>query len=348
MITRRTLLGGAATATAFTLLSDSADAAPAIARTLASGLVVPWGLAFLPSGDALVTARESGAVFRVRRRGGKVRIGEIPSAGGARGEGGLLGVAVSPTFGTDRFVYFYATTASDNRIVRARYVGGGLTDLSPVLTGIPAATSHNGGRLKFGPDGKLYAGTGDAQVARLAQDETSLAGKILRIDADGSVPEDNPFGNPVWSLGHRNVQGLAWDRRGRMLATEFGEHDRDELNVIRKGHNYGWPEVEGGDGPGPFHDPFVMWRPTSTCSPSGLTTRGGRAWVAALRGEALYAVRLFGPRARRRARYFHGRLGRIRTVELAPDGSLWVMTSNRDGRGSPRRGDDKVVRIVFR
>jgi glucose/arabinose dehydrogenase len=347
MFSRRAVLGGVAGGAAFTLLADRADAAPAVGETLARGLVVPWGLAFLPNGDALVTERESGDVVRVSRRGGRSLVGNIPSAGGASGEGGLLGVTVSPTFTTDRNVYFYVTTASDNRILRARYEAGALTDLSPVLSGIPAATTHTGGRLSFGPDGRLYAGTGDARQPELAQDENSLAGKILRIDPDGAVPADNPFGNAVWTLGHRNVQGMTWDRTGRMLATEFGEHDRDELNVIVGGDNYGWPIVEGGDGPGPFHDPFVMWRPTSTCSPSGVAARGGRAWVAALRGEALYAVTLFGPGAGRRTRYFHDRLGRVRTVELAPDGSLWVMTSNRDGRGHPRKGDDKVVRIVL-
>ncbi len=349
MITRRSVLGGAAAGTALTLLTGRADAAPVRTKTLARRLVVPWGLAFLPNGDALVTTRESGNVHRVSRNGGRRKVGTITEADGrARGEGGLLGVAVSPTFASDQFVYLYLSTVSDNRVIRMRFSGGGLSDQTTLLSGIPANSNHNGGRLVFGPDHKLYVTTGDAGVGGLAQDPDSLAGKILRLNQDGSVPDDNPFGNAVWTLGHRNVQGLDWDRDGRMWATEFGEHTRDELNQVVKGHNYGWPEVEGGDGPGAFHDPFVTWSPTSVCSPSGLTITRGRAWVAALRGEALYSVQLFGRRRRRKVRYFHHKLGRIRTVERAPDGSLWLMTSNRDGRGRPRRGDDKIVRVAFR
>lgn len=357
MITRRSLLGSAAAGAAFTLLPDRAGAAPAIGRTLATGLVVPWGLAFLPSGDALVTTRESGDVVRVRRTGGRVDVGRIAAARGSeRGEGGLLGVAVSPRFAQNRWVYFYLTTATDNRVIRMRYAAGQLGDKQVVLSGIPRGSTHNGGRIKFGPDGKLYVGTGDVradqpgqQQGSVSQDPGSLAGKILRVNRDGTVPAGNPFGagNPVWTKGHRNVQGLAWDGQGRMWATEFGELDRDELNQVVAGEDYGWPAVEGGDGPGPFADPFVVWDPTETCSPSGLTVRGNRAWVAALRGRSLYSVVLSGPNARRVTRYFNGELGRIRTVELAPDGSLWLMTSNRDGRGTPGPGDDKVVRVTL-
>lgn len=348
MLTRRSVLGGVGGGAAFTLLADSADAAPAVGRTLAGGLVVPWGLAFLPTGDGLVTTRESGQVFRVSKRGGRTLIGTIPCDGSVTGEGGLLGVALSPTFPQDRLAYFYRTFEGVNQVVRASYASGMLGPLTVLLDDIPAGSIHNGGRIKFGPDGKLYVATGDAGVGSRAQDQGSLAGKILRLDPDGSAAADNPFGDHVWTLGHRNVQGLAWDRTGRMFASEFGQGDRDELNRIVKGHNYGWPVVEGGDGPGGrFHDPYVSWSPTATCSPSGLTIARGRAWVAALRGRSLYAVNLVGSRAKRKTRYFHDRLGRIRTVERAPDGSLWVMTSNRDGRGTPRRGDDKIVRIVL-
>ena len=348
MISRRAVVGGVAGGAAFTLLADRADAAPAIGRTLTTGLVIPWGLAFLPGGDALVTTRETGQVHRVRRTGGRALVGTIACDGSAEGEGGLLGVALSPTFRTDRLAYFYRTSGGVNQVVRMAYTGGGLSGLTVLLDDIPAATRHNGGRIEFGPDGHLYVSTGDALVGSRAQDTGSLAGKILRLTPDGGVPADNPFGNEVWTLGHRNVQGLAWDDRGRMFATEFGAHDRDELNHIVRGHNYGWPEVEGGDGPGgEYHDPYVSWSPTRTCSPSGLAVARRRAWVASLRGQCLYSVHLFGELARHKTRYFHERLGRIRTVVRAPDGSLWVTTSNR-GTSSAGPGDDKVVRIVFR
>jgi glucose/arabinose dehydrogenase len=349
VISRRSVLGGAAAGAAFTLLTDRADAAPAIARNLATGMVVPWGLAFLPNGDALVSERESGRVWRVRRTGGKVFAGSVSGTdGAARGEGGLLGLAVSPDFSSDRMVYAYLSTTIDNRVVRMPFREGGLGPAQTVLAGIPVNTIHNGGRIKFGPDRLLYVATGDAGNGQLSQDRDSFAGKILRINpADGSAALGNPFDNRTWSYGHRNVQGLAWDRNGRMLATEFGQAKIDELNVIVAGGNYGWPD-EDGDGAGPMTEPYVSWTPTSSCSPSGLAVRGGRAWVGALAGRSLYAVNLFGARARRKTRYFHDRLGRIRTVELAPDGSLWVTTSNRDGKATPRRGDDKVVRIAFR
>jgi glucose/arabinose dehydrogenase len=343
---RRTFLAATAAAGAVALTGPAgpAEAAPAVGRTLARGLRVPWGLAFLPNGDALVAERVTGRVHRVSRHGGRRLVGRVPGVVNA-GEGGLLGLAVAPTFAQDRWLYAYLSTASDNRIVRMRYTARGRLGRPQVLlAGIPVAGHHNGGRLRFSPGGRLYAGTGDAGRPGAAQDPGSLAGKILRINPDGSVPAGNPFGTAVWSYGHRNVQGLAFDGRGRLWATELGQSRRDEMNRIRPGGNYGWPRVEGGDGSGPFRDPFVVW-PTSRCSPSGIATAAGYAYVGALRGRALWRVRLNGPNARRKVRFLHTRLGRIRTVERAPDGSLWVTTSNRDGRGDPVRGDDRVIRI---
>ena len=342
MLRRRTFLG--ATAAAPVVVGAPALGAPSADTVLAQGLQVPWGLAFLPDGDALVGERPNGNVHRVRRRGGRSRVGTL-SAVVDNGEGGLLGIAVAPTFAEDRWVYFYFTSKDDNRVVRKRYRNGSLGRTHVLLDGIPAASNHNGGRLAFGPDGMLYASTGDAGDTSRAQDKNSLGGKILRLRPDGGVPDGNPFGTRVWSYGHRNVQGLAWDASGRMWATELGQNTRDELNRIRPGANYGWPEVEGGDGDGPYADPFVTWSPTSSCSPSGVAVAGGRAWVGALAGHALYSVRLSGPRARRTVRHLHETFGRIRTVEKAPDGSLWITTSNRDGRGSPVGTDDRVIRV---
>ncbi|HEV2999831.1 MAG TPA: PQQ-dependent sugar dehydrogenase [Solirubrobacteraceae bacterium] len=313
-------------------------------RTVATNLDVPWGIAFLPGGDALVAQRDRGTIVRISRRTGRKRVVmRLDVSTGTDSEGGLLGLAVSPSYRRDRFVYAYYTTASENRIVRFRLGGR----VRPLFTGIPRGQHHNGGRLVFGPDGKLYAGTGDAGDRSRAQRLDSEGGKILRLNPDGSVPRDNPFrGSLVWSLGHRNVQGLAFDRAGRLWATEFGQNRVDEVNLIRRGRNYGWPAVEGrGDTQGGrFTNPKRTWS-TGEASPSGAAIRGSSLYVAALRGEALWRVPLRGTRTLRPRRLLHGRYGRLRTVVVAPDGSLWVATSNRDGRGSPRRGDDRIVRL---
>jgi glucose/arabinose dehydrogenase len=314
------------------------------ARTIATGLSVPWGVAFLPGGDALVSERTTGRILRSSPNGRRRRVVmRVPGVDTDSGEGGLLGLAVSPNYATDRWVYAYFTSPGDNRIVRFRLGGG----LHPVLTGLRRGLIHNGGRIAFGPDGRLYAGVGETGDSALAQNPRSLNGKILRMNPDGSAPSDNPFpGSLVWSYGHRNVEGLAWDRSGRLWATEFGENEFDEVNLIRKGRNYGWPEVEG-RGPtdgGRFTNPKVTW-PTSEASPSGTAIVGRTMYIGALRGEDVLRVGLSGSTARKLSPLLRGRYGRIRTVARAPDGSLWVTTSNRDGRGSPRRGDDRIVRI---
>lgn len=350
---RRTLLKAGLATTAGGLLvpaldglTESAEAAPRVGRALARNLSTPWGIAFLPSGDALVGERDSGRVHRVRRGGGRRQVGrlDVVSQKANWGEGGLLGLAVSPTFRRDHWVYAYISTGSDNRIVRMRYADGSLGRRHLVLAGIPTSTHHNGGRLAF-HGGLLYASTGDAENSSLAQNRRSLAGKILRLTPDGRVPQGNPFGNYTWSYGHRNIEGIAFDGRGNLWATEFGEDRRDELNRIVKGGNYGWPRSEGGDGPGGARDPLATWSPED-CSPSGIAISGNTAFIGALRGRALWTVRLHGPRAGRRVRFFHERFGRIRTVQRAPDGSLWMTTSNHDGRpSSPHPNDDRVIRL---
>jgi glucose/arabinose dehydrogenase len=219
--------------------------------------------------------------------------------------------------------------------------------MTPVLTGIPKAGNHNGGRIAWGPDGFLYAGTGDAGRAQRAQDRDDLGGKILRITADGKAAPGNPFGSsPVWSLGHRNVQGLAWGADGTMFASEFGQNTWDELNVIEPGRNYGWPEVEGIEGSGPdYAAPIAQWA-TSESSPSGITVGpDGAVYLAALRGASLWRVEVDGRRLRGRpTRLLHNTYGRIRDVVTAPDGSLWIL-SNNTFRGDPRKGDDRIVRV---
>lgn len=318
-------------------------AAPAV-RTVATGLHVPWGIAFLPDGDALVSERTTGRILRIPAHGGRPRVAmTVPGVDTGAGEGGLLGLAVSPHYAADKLVYAYFTSRTDNRIVRFQ-LGG---PLHPVLTGLRRGLIHNGGRIAFGPDGMLYAGVGETGDTALAQDRSVDNGKILRMEPDGGVPADNPFPRSlVWSYGHRNVQGLAWDRAGRLWATEFGQNRLDEVNLIRKGADYGWPLVEGkGDTRGGrFTNPLVTW-PTSEASPSGAAIVGSTLYVGALQGGCVWKVPLHGSRTGTPVRLLSGRYGRIRTVVKAPDGTLWVATSNRDGRGSPRAGDDRIVAV---
>jgi len=308
---------------------------------LASGLEIPWGIAFLPDGDALVTERNSARILRVPAGGGTPTEVQQLSEVDGDGEGGLLGIAVPPTYARDQLVYVYYSTADDNRIARMR-LG---QPPRPIVTGIPRSGIHNGGRLVFGPDGYLYAGTGDASARGNSQDRNSLGGKILRMTPDGQPAPGNPFGTLVWSYGHRNVQGLVFDRAGRLWASEFGQNRFDEINLIQPGRDYGWPVVEGASDDPRFAAPLVTW-PTSDASPSGVTIAGSTLYVAALRGERLWEVPLDGDRTGTPHAELQGRYGRLRAVQLAPDGSLWILTSNRDGRGDPVGEDDRILRLT--
>ena len=316
---------------------------------IAANLEVPWGIAFLPGGDTLFTERDSGRLLRMDSSGNIEEVQTLPTRG--YGEGGSLGLAVSPNYREDGYVYAYYTTNVDNRVVRFR-LG---EKPQPILTGIPFNSYHDGGRIAFGPDGMLYVATGDAGNPSNSQDRNSLGGKILRLTPDGGIPQDNPFPNsPVYSYGHRNVEGLAWDEQGRLYASEFGLNRYDEVNLIRPGGNYGWPEVEGEGGEDlGYVDPITVW-PTSEASPSGaailvdgaIPQWEGDLFVAALRGERLWRLEL-GPGGNVVGRYqlLRGEVGRIRNVVQAPDGSLWITTSNRDGRGSPAPQDDRILRL---
>jgi glucose/arabinose dehydrogenase len=312
-------------------------------EVVASGLEVPWGMAFLPDGSALVAQRIRGQIVRVRPGAAPVPVATVPGVA-ANGEGGLLGIAISPSFSQDNLVYAYFTTSTDNRIVRFRLDSP--ANPQPILIGLAQASIHDGGRIAFGPDGMLYAGVGDASQSANAQNQASLNGKILRMRPDGTVPPDNPFpGSLVYSLGHRNVQGLAWDAQSRLYATEFGQNTWDEVNLIVAGGNYGWPTVEGQANDARFRNPIVVWA-TAEASPSGAAIVGGRLFAAALRGTRLWTVPLTGAgTAGTPTAVLQGTLGRLRTVALGPDGWLWVTTSNRDGRGTPAATDDRVIRF---
>jgi glucose/arabinose dehydrogenase len=335
----------AASAPASTPPADYPTRAPdvSVGRTVASRIPVPWGIAFLPDGSALVAERDSGDVVRVTGDGEPTPAGTVAGVV-HQGEGGLLGLAIPPADLTDGVptVFAYFTSENDNRIVRMPFENGRLGRPTSVLTGIPAAGIHNGGRLAVGPDGKLWVGTGEAGDQPLSQNLESLGGKILRLNLDGSVPADNPFrGSPVWTLGHRNVQGLAFDSRGQLWATEFGQNQWDELNRIERGRNYGWPEVEGkGTGGGRYVEPFIVWT-TEEASPSGLAIVDDVAYVASLRGRRLWQVPL-GDADGAVAR-FDDEYGRLRTVLPAPSGGLWLSTSNRDRPGREQSPEDDRI-----
>ncbi|GAA1689969.1 hypothetical protein GCM10009733_102810 [Nonomuraea maheshkhaliensis] len=314
------------------------------AEVSVTGLQVPWAMAFLPDGSALVSERNTGRVMRVRPGQAPAAVATV-SGVSASGESGLLGLAVSPAYAQDGWVYAYFTsTGGDNRLIRFQLSAPQTQTV--LFSGVPSAAIHDGGRIAFGPDGMLYIGTGDAGNTANAQNLNSPAGKILRLTPTGGVPSDNPFpGSRVWSYGHRNVQGLAWDAQGRMYATEFGQNTWDEINQIVAGGNYGWPTCEGDCGNASFRRPILTW-PTAQASPSGLAYANDTLFAAALRGQRLWTVPLSGagtpgtPQAE-----FTSAYGRLRAVAAGPDGWLWVATSNRDGRGSPVAQDDRIIRV---
>ncbi|MGH3095457.1 MAG: PQQ-dependent sugar dehydrogenase [Streptosporangiales bacterium] len=329
---------------------SATPAHPGKPQVIVKNLDVPWGVAFLPNDAALVSERNTHKIKRIAPGGKVTTVGKVSGVTDDTSEGGLLGLALSPTYDLDHLVYAYITTDTGNRIVRFRYDKRGISRQESVFTGIPKATIHDGGRIKFGPDGMLYVTTGDATRAERAQDPKYLGGKVLRMTPDGEPVPGNPFSDSVvWTVGHRNPQGLAWGpgKDPTLYEAEFGQNALDEVNALHPGENYGWPDVEGTIGPKKekFTPPLVTW-PTDKASPSGLAYAADSLWLATLQGENVYRMRVHGdgsvgkPRALLDDRY-----GRLRTIVTAPDGSLWVTTSNRDGRGSPTKSDDRIIRI---
>jgi glucose/arabinose dehydrogenase len=334
-------------------------------ETVVGNLEIPWSVDFAPDGRIFLTERAG----RVRI----IRDGRVDSQPWAtiqvahRGEGGLLGLTLAPDFARSRFVYVYYTYQDGGRVLNrvVRMVdrdGRGQVD-KVIIEGIPGTNVHDGGRIKFGPDGKLYVTTGDARQPSQAQDRSSLAGKILRLNPDGTIPDDNPFsGSPIYSMGHRNPQGLAWHPDARtMYAAEHGPSGdlglccRDEVNVIEAGKNYGWPEASGRGGAPRFVDPIADSGANETWAPSGILVPSRGPWrgsllMTALRGTHLRRLILAGPELTRVSNqevYFR-ELGRLRDVIQGPDGTLYVITNNTDGRGRPGPNDDRLLRVVFR
>jgi len=308
---------------------------------VADGLEAPWSIAFTRE-TPLVSERDTGRILEILSTGETREVATIDGVAPG-GEGGLLGIATH-----DDYLYAYFTAEAGNRIERYALSGepGSLSLSEPetILDGIPAAGNHNGGRIAFGPDGMLYATTGDAGDPDNAQSLDSLGGKILRMTPDGAVPGDNPFiGSPVYSYGHRNPQGIAWADDGTLYASEFGQNTWDELNIIEAGGDYGWPEVEGIAGQEEFVDPVQQWKPVDA-SPSGIAIAGGSIRIANLRGERLREVPLgsVGDATER----FVGEYGRLRDIVVAPDGALWMLTNNTDGRGTPSPDDDRILRLT--
>ena len=325
-----------------------------------TGLEAPWSLAFLPDGRALVAERKGR--IRVIGRDGKLKardIGKLEAA--VDDEAGLMGIAVHPQFTRSPYVYVMYTwrrgQRRGNQVFRFRMERESIVCSEVILGGIPAGDNHNGGRIAFGPDGMLYVGTGDVMQRDLSQRLSSRAGKILRVTPEGKVPPGNPnLKSPVWSSGHRNVQGLAWEPgTNNMYASEHGPSGEvgfgayDEVNRIVKGGNYGWPLMVGAPKRRGFRDPVVAW-PESATPPSGMVFWQGDLFVATLGSESLVRITMRGGRTARIERWFNDGdtafYGRLRDAVREPDGALYVLTGNRDFRGRPRRGDDKILRIT--
>jgi glucose/arabinose dehydrogenase len=320
---------------------------PAVA-VVATGLAIPWEIAFLPDGSLLVTERP-GRLLKITNNRTVIPVQGVRHIG----EGGLLGLAVHPDFSRNHWLYIYLTTSQGsglrNRVERYRLDGEHLAEREVILDNIPGAQYHDGGRLAFGPDNLLYITTGDAGSEANAQNKESLAGKILRLTDEGDIPPGNPFGSAVYSYGHRNSQGLAWDAAGRLWATEHGRSGVrsgfDELNLIEPGKNYGWPDIQGDERAAGMVSPVIHSGASDIWAPAGAAILGDSIFFAGLRGASLYEVQLNGFSAENLTAHFASQFGRLRAVVVGPDGQLYITTSNTDGRGQPQAGDDKIIRI---
>lgn len=314
---------------------------------VAKNLDTPWAIAFLPDGNILVSQRFGEVSLIKKDSSDPVPVAKLPQVQEI-GEGGLLGIALHPDFSSNNLVYLYYTFFSSanetlNRVSQLTYQNNQLTNEQVIVDNIPGSVNHNGGRIKFGPDNYLYITTGDAGNPSLAQDINSLAGKILRVTPQGTPAPGNPFNNLVFSYGHRNPQGLSWDASGKLWSTEHGQSGLDEFNLIEIGNNYGWPVIRGLE----KRDKMVTPNLNSgnlTWAPAGMAYFEGSVFFGGLRGQSLYRASI-NPGGIDLKDYFKNQYGRIREVILGPDTMLYITTSNKDGRGSPQVGDDKIIRI---
>jgi glucose/arabinose dehydrogenase len=314
-----------------------------------NGLDTPWDIVFLPGSGILVTER-SGILALIDKEGKQITISGVREIG----EGGLLGLTLHPAFARNRWLYIYLTSNDTgkltNRVERYTYnTDHTVSERVVILDGIKGSSNHDGGRIRFGPDGLLYITTGDAGDPQRAQNLSALEGKILRVTDEGKIPVDNPWGNPIYSIGHRNPQGLAWDSQGRLWETEHGpsgtETGNDELNLIEPGKNYGWPIIRGMETRAGMETPKLESGKGNTWAPAGLEIVDDIAYFPGLRGTALYAIKLSDIKPDNLLMYFEGEYGRLRAIRLGPDGLLYLGTSNKDGRGSPSAEDDQLLKI---
>ena len=316
--------------------------------TVAKNLEVPWAIAFLPDGGILVTERP-GRV-RLIDKDGNLQDKPVAAISAVKefGEGGLLGITLHPEFEKNNFVYLYYTYAGDqdntlNRVSRFTFDKKSLKDETTIVNGIPGNRFHNGGRIKFGSDGFLYITTGDSQNPSLAQDTNSLAGKILRTTENGSPVPDNPFANLIFSYGHRNPQGITWDKDGNLWETEHGNTATDELNLIEIGKNYGWPTIRGDQTQEGMKSPIIH-SGNDTWAPAGAAYLNGSIFFSGLKGQTLFEAKIENGSATL-VEHLKGQFGRLREVVVGPDNMLYITTSNRDGRGVPTSDDDRIIRI---
>lgn len=317
-----------------------------------TNLNIPWELSFIAKDELLITQRE-GEVVHYNLNTKQRKIIHTFTEVNAQGEGGLLGMDLSPDFSKDRRVFFYITYKEGEKIknkVDSYELNSDLklVNKKNIVENIEGNFTHDGGRIEFGPDGYLYITTGDAQMPDASQITSNNIGKILRISKDGSVPKDNPFNNYVYSYGHRNAQGLAWDNNGNLWSTEHGpsgtEYGKDELNLITKGSNYGWPKITGDTKKAGLVSPKAQ-SGDKTWAPGQAMFYRDSIFFVGLRGAAIYKFSIDGTEIKDQKEFFKNTWGRLRALELGPDGYIYVTTSNTDGRGLKTDGDDKLIKI---
>jgi glucose/arabinose dehydrogenase len=330
------------------LLDEEADSDIPVLSVVADNLETPWSIVKLADGDFLLTEREG--QIRLIETNGDSKIIKVIDEARESGEGGLLGITLHPQFENNNLVYLYYTYQNEenetiNKVIRASYVNNDFSEIETIIDNIPGALYHNGGRIKFGPDNNLYITAGDAQIPEKAQDTNFLGGKILRLDENGNIISDNPFDNEVYSYGHRNPQGIAWDNNGNLWATEHGLSATDELNMIVKGSNYGWPTIVGSEEKEGMESPAIHSGVNETWAPSGAAYYDNNIFFVGLRGNTLYQANIEDVDNIIITKHFTGEFGRLRDVIVDDNGILYFISNNTDGRGEPSENDDKLYRL---